>query len=302
MLQQTLLRPISYTGVGLHSGKEVELKLLPTTVNNGISFHIHTGKSIQIIKPRPNAVITTALATTLGNNKVKVSTVEHLMAAFVGLQVDNVECHIYGEEIPIMDGSALPITNLIRKTGLRSQYALRKVARITRPINFIDGEKIILARPHDGFYVDYTINFPHKLIGVQRYKIEIEPETFNEIAYARTFGFAKEVEYLRANNLALGGSLKNAIVLDDENVINKEGLRTPDEFVRHKILDFVGDLANFGLPIQGAFEVHCSGHNFNNLFVRHLEENQDSLLEIKELIPSREKIASPLFELNHIHA
>ncbi len=297
MLQQTILRPITYSGIGLHSGKEVEFKLYPANVNNGISFHVHSSKGVKIINPRPEAVLTTALATTLGVDEIKVSTVEHLLAAFAGLRVDNVECHIYGEEIPIMDGSALPISNLIRKVGLRSQYALRKVGKIIRPISFEDGDKKIYARAHNGFFVDYTIDFSHKSIGKQRFSLEITPETFNEIAYARTFGFIKEVEYLHANNLALGGSLSNAVVLDDNGVMNKEGLRSSDEFVRHKILDFIGDMAMFGLPLHGAFEVYCSGHHHNNMFLRHLEEHKDRLLDFAELTPSREEISTSVFGL-----
>ena len=297
MLQQTIMRPITYTGIGLHSGKEVELKLQPAGVNSGISFHIHTSKGIKIIRPRADVVLTTALATTLGKDNVHVSTVEHLLAALMGLNIDNIECHVKGIEIPIMDGSALPITNLIKKTGIRSQYALRRVAKIVRPFSFAGEGKAIHARPYDGLFVDYTINFAHPSIGVQRFALEIMPETFHEIAHARTFGFMKEVEYLHNKNLALGGSLQNAVVLDDNGVINPEGLRCEDEFVRHKILDFIGDIAMFGMPIHGAFEVHCSGHEYNNKFLRNLEENKDIYLEFTELVPKRQVSNLPAFSM-----
>lgn len=297
MLQQTLMHAINYTGIGLHSGKDVEMKLLPTKIDAGISFHIHDKKEISVIKPNPFVVATTELATTLGNDKTHVSTVEHLLAALFALGIDNVECHVYGREIPIMDGSALPITNLIKKAGIRSQYALRKVAKIARPCLFEADGKVINARPYDGFYVDYTIDFPHKAIGVQRLALEITPESFDEIASARTFGFMKEVEYLHSKNLALGGSLANAIVVDEEGILNPEGLRFDNEFVRHKILDFVGDMAMFGMPLQGAFEVRCSGHQHNNAFLREIYSNQEQYLTFEELIPEKRKSDIPYLGL-----
>lgn len=298
MLQQTLMHAITYTGIGLHSGKDVEMKLMPAKIDAGISFHIHDKKEVSIIKPNPYVVATTELATTLGNEKTHVSTVEHLLAALLALDIDNVECHVYGKEIPIMDGSALPITNLIKKAGIRSQYALRKVAKIVRPLLFEANGKTINARPYDGFYVDYTIDFPHKAIGVQRLALEITPESFDEIASARTFGFMKEVEYLHSKNLALGGSLANAIVVDEEGVLNPEGLRFANEFVRHKILDFVGDMAMFGMPLQGAFEVRCSGHQHNNAFLREIYDNKDKYLKFEELIPEQRKADIPYLGIN----
>lgn len=299
MLQQTLLKPIVYTGVGLHSGQDVELKLQPAPVDSGISFHIHTSKGIRAIKPRPEVVLATALATTLGDGQVHVSTVEHLLAALSGLGVDNVECHVLGSEIPIMDGSALPIMSLIQKVGLRPQHALRKVARIKRPLSMASEGKAIHARPYNGLYIDYTIEFPHASIGKQNFAIEITPETFSEIAYARTFGFMKDIEYLHSKNLALGGSLQNAIVLDDEGILNPEGLRSPDEFIRHKILDFVGDIAMFGMPLQGAFEIECSGHHYNNLLLRKLIENEGQYLEYVELAPAKNAVEQEVFCLGN---
>lgn len=297
MLQQTLMHAITYTGIGLHSGKDVEMKLLPAKIDAGISFHIHTKKDVSIIRPNPFVVATTELATTLGNDKTHVSTVEHLLAALFALGIDNVECHVYGTEIPIMDGSALPITNLIKKAGIRSQYALRKVAKIARPFLFEANGKTINARPYDGFYVDYTIDFPHSAIGVQRLALEITPESFDEIASARTFGFLKEVEYLHSKNLALGGSLANAIVVGEDGILNPEGLRLEKEFVRHKILDFVGDMAMFGTPLQGAFEVRCSGHQHNNAFLREIYTHKDQYLRFEELIPEQRKSDIPYLGL-----
>ena len=184
-----------------------------------------------------------------------------------------------------------------QKAGIRSQYALRKVAKITRPFLFEANGKTINARPYDGFYVDYTIDFPHKAIGVQRLALEITPETFDEVASARTFGFMKEVEYLHSKNLALGGSLANAIVIGDEGIVNPEGLRFADEFVRHKILDFIGDMAMFGMPLQGAFEVRCSGHQHNNAFLREMYTHKDQYLRFEELIPEQRKADIPYLGL-----
>ena len=277
MLQTTVARPVAYTGVGLHSGKDVQIKLQPAPVDSGIVFHVHTPTGIRRITPRPDAVCATALATTLSDGQTRVSTVEHALAALSGMGVDNVQVHVTGGEIPIMDGSAAELVALIERAGLRTQHMPRRVARVRRPLTVAGDGKAIHAWPHKGFYVDYTIDFPHAAIGRQRLALEINPHTFAERASARTFGFLQEVEYLHSKGLALGGSLNNAVVLDEHGVVNPEGLRCPDEFVRHKILDFVGDMAMLGLPLQGAFEVHCSGHQHNNAFLRRLLEDGDYL-------------------------
>lgn len=283
MYQSTLFRPIHYTGIGLHSGKDVELKLIPAAVNTGIVFHIHTPKGVHTLQSSPEVVSATALATTLSAGQAHVSTVEHLLAALNALAVDNVEVHVYGGEIPIMDGSARPLMDLLVKTGRRPQPAFRKVARIQRPFSVAGEGKAIHAWPHKGFFVDYSIDFTHQAIGRQRLALEINPGTFAEIASARTFGFLQEVEYLHSKGLALGGSLNNAVVLDEQGVVNPEGLRCPDEFVRHKILDFVGDMAMLGMPMEGAFEVHCSGHQHNNTFLRHLVNAGSNYLKVVTL-------------------
>lgn len=284
MLQTTISRPVSYTGVGLHSGRDVQLKLQPAPANTGIVFHAHTSSGVRRLAPRPSAVSATALATTLSDGRTMISTVEHLLAALRGMGLDNVEAHVIGGEIPIMDGSAAPVVDMVREAGIRRQHAFRRVARIRRPLAVAGSGKAIHARPHNGFFVDYTIDFPHPTIGCQRLALEITPESFADIASARTFGFLQEVEYLHSHGLALGGSLGNAVVLDEQGVVNPEGLRCPDEFVRHKILDFVGDMAMLGMPLQGAFEVHCSGHQHNNAFLRRLAE-ESACLEVVTLGP-----------------
>ena len=280
MFQKTLSKSISISGIGLHSGENVELKLQPAPADSGIRFLIHSGHSVHAIVPSPDAVSTTELATALSSDGFSVSTVEHLLAALSGLGIDNADCHVYGNEIPILDGSARSFVVFIRKAGTRTQKSPRKFARISRPFGYERDGKSIWAYPYDGFRVEYTIVFPHKCIGHESLSIDITPESFESIANARTFGFLQEVEYLHSKNLALGGNLSNAIVLDEEGVINPDGLRYPDEFVRHKILDFIGDMAMFGTALRGRFVVSCSGHRHNNEFLRHLEAEGTHCFEL----------------------
>ncbi len=288
MLQTTLQRSFTCTGVGLHSGNPVEVTCRPAPVNGGISFLVASPKGLQRISLGPTTVMATELATTLGNGEVSVSTVEHLLAALRGLGVDNVEVLAQGE-IPILDGSADEFVRRINEVGLVRQSALRRVLRVTRPVELADGNKKILAFPVNtpgAFRVNYFIDFPHPAIRQQQLSLDVTPEKFRKIASARTFGFLREVEYLRSRGLARGGSMENAIVLDDTSVLNPEALRRPDDFVRHKILDFIGDMGMARLPLQGNFTVSCSGHKFNNLFLRKLEA-EDALEEITITAPER---------------
>lgn len=272
MYQTSIRRHVACSGIGLHSGREVRLALCPAPADCGIVFHIHARDGIRSIKPSPEAVMTTELATTLGaSDNVRVSTVEHLLATVRGLSVDNLHIHVEGGEIPIMDGSAAPFVDLFAEAGISRLAAPRRVVRVSRPFEFRDGQKSIRATPHDGFRVDCTIDFPHSAIGRQRLALEITPTSFARIAGARTFGFLRDVEYMHSHGLALGGSLENAVVLDEKAVLNPEGLRLPDEFVRHKILDFIGDMAMMELPLRGSFEIVRSGHQFNNAFLRALQ-------------------------------
>lgn len=282
MKQTTIHKSISCSGIGLHSGKTVQLTLHPAPENTGIVFDVHSAKGVTRIAPEPKVVIATGLATTLGlspQDEAKVATVEHLLATLRGLEIDNVIVEIQGGEVPIMDGSAASFILLLRDAGIRKLQADRKVVRITKPVQFSQDEKSIRALPYNGFKIDYTIEFPHPLIGKQHFSIDLTPESFLEIAKARTFGFRREVDYLHSHGLALGGSLDNAIVLDDYTILNSDGLRYADEFVRHKVLDFVGDMAMFGMPLQGHFIVERSGHAINNQFLRMLEENLDLYTE-----------------------
>lgn len=279
MNQTTIKKPIQCSGIGLHSGKMVTLTLRPAEEDSGINFYIATPEGSQRISPKPDQVIATGLATTIGNTEGSVSTVEHLLAAIRGLGIDNLRIDVHGGELPIMDGSAAPFVMLFKDAGLREQNAPKKVLRIKKPLSFQNGNKTISAEPYDGFLVEYSIDFAHPLIGVQSMTLEVTPESFSEVSKARTFGFLQEVDALRSRGLAMGGSLDNSVVLDEHGVVNQEGLRYADEFVRHKILDFIGDMAMIELPLQGKFKVSCSGHALNNQFLRALNENRDIYLE-----------------------
>ncbi|MGE4556571.1 MAG: UDP-3-O-acyl-N-acetylglucosamine deacetylase [Desulfovibrionaceae bacterium] len=280
MRQTTLQKQVRCKGIGLHSGKKVELALHPAPEGTGILFSIQNGAGSTFLTPNPEMVVTTALATTLGNGSECVSTVEHVLAAIMGMGVDNVRIEVIGGELPIMDGSAGPFVYLLKQAGLRRQSKDRRVLKIKTPVVFERDGKRIQASPHDGFTVDYTIDFNHPLIGRQQLAVDIDPDTFaQQVAKARTFGFLREVEYLKANGLANGGSLDNAVVLDDYGVVNSEGLRYADEFVRHKLLDFIGDMAVIGMPVMGRFEIFASGHQLNNQFLRYLYANREIYLE-----------------------
>ncbi|BBD07095.1 UDP-3-O-acyl-N-acetylglucosamine deacetylase [Desulfovibrio ferrophilus] len=283
-LQTTISKTVRCSGVGLHSGRKVGLELIPADADSGIVFCLKTLDGEKFITPSPENVVGTGLATTLGNGDGSVATVEHLLAALRGLGIDNILVKADGSEIPIMDGSAASFVYLLRSAGLSKLNKPRRVLAVTKSFEHKDGEKSIKARPYNGFSVDYLIDFDHPYIGSQVLSFELTPESFvRRIAKARTFGFLKEVELLHKNGLALGGSLDNAVVLDEYGVINDEGLRYKDEFVRHKVLDFIGDMAVAPLPIHGHFEVSCSGHAFNNEFLRLLTDREMSCLKLQEL-------------------
>lgn len=291
MLQTTIHNTVRCKGIGLHSGKQVEIVLRPAVEDTGILFSIHTGSGSSFISPNPELVVATGLATTIGNGQDAVSTVEHLLAAVRGMGIDNIHVEVRGNELPIMDGSAGPFVYLLRQAGVRNLSRPRRVMAVKKSINFEQDGKYVRAFPHDGFAVDYTIDFEHPQIGTQTLSLEITPEVFMEdLAKARTFGFLKEVEYLHANGLALGGSLDNAVVLDEYGILNEGGLRFADEFVRHKILDFVGDMAVLDMPLQGRFEIFASGHALNNSFLKYISANAEDYLEERVLAPAQEKV------------
>lgn len=283
-LQTTIAKSVRCSGIGLHSGRKVELELLPAEADTGIVFSINTDQGTKFITPAPDKVVGTGLATTLGNGEGSVATVEHLLAALRGLGIDNILVKTCGGEVPIMDGSAASFVYLLRSAGVRELGLPRRVMAVAKAFEHADGDKRIKAEPYDGFRVDYTIDFDHPMIGTQKIGFDIDPDSFaTHIAKARTFGFLREVELMHKNGLALGGSLDNAVVLDEYGVLNDEGLRFDDEFVRHKVLDFVGDMAVAPLPLMGRFEVSCSGHAFNNEFLRLLVENEATCLRTMTL-------------------
>ena len=283
-LQTTIAKSVRCSGVGLHSGRKVELELLPAEADAGIVFSLNTDNGAKFISPAPDNVVGTGLATTLGNGDGSVSTVEHLLASLRGLGIDNILIKTSGGEVPIMDGSAASFVYLLRSAGLRELSRPRRVLAVAKAFEHADGAKRIKAEPYDGFRVDYAIEFDHPLIGRQTMGFDMTPDNFaKNVAKARTFGFLREVELMHKNGLALGGSLDNAVVLDEYGVVNDGGLRYQDEFVRHKVLDFIGDMAVAPLPLQGRFEVSCSGHAFNNEFLRLLTENAATCLEARTL-------------------
>lgn len=271
--QRTLKNVIRATGVGLHTGEKVYLTLRPAAVNTGIVFRrIDLDPPVEI-NARPENVGDTRLSTTLRNGDTSVSTVEHLLSAFAGLGIDNAYVDLSAPEVPIMDGSAGPFVFLIQSAGVEEQNAAKRFIRIKRSTIVKEGDKWARFEPFDGFKVAFGINFDHPAFKGRRQEVEIDfsrTSFVKEVSRARTFGFMRDIEMLRSNKLALGGSLDNAIVVDDYRVLNEEGLRYEDEFVKHKVLDAVGDLYLLGYSLIGAFSGYKSGHQLNNRLLRAL--------------------------------
>lgn len=274
MFQRTLAKSISVTGVGLHSGERVALTLHPAVENSGISFRRTdlSGEQREIIALNPYLINDTRLSSTVvTEHGVRVGTIEHIMSALAAYGVDNVLIELNAPEIPIMDGSSLPFLYLLKDAGIVDQKARKRFMRILKTVEVQDGDKWVRFAPYEGFKAALTIAFDHPVFNRSNPTFEIDfsrQSYIDEIARARTFGFMQEVEMMRAHNLGLGGNLTNAIVIDDTDVLNPDGLRYPDEFVRHKILDAIGDLYICGHPIIGAFEGYKSGHAINNALLR----------------------------------
>ena len=271
--QRTLESDIRATGVGLHSGDKVSLHLKPAPVDTGIVFRRKDLKPCVSVPASAALVKDTTLCTALDQDGVRVATIEHLMSAFAGLGIDNCYVELSSPEVPIMDGSAGPFVFLIQSAGIAEQNAPKRLIRITQPVMVSDGDKWARFEPFDGFKIDFAIEFDHPVFadGVQRTSMDFASTSYvREVSRARTFGFMRDIEYLRSHNLALGGSLDNAIVLDDYRVLNEDGLRYDDEFVRHKILDAIGDLYLMGYGIVGAYSGYKSGHALNNQLARAL--------------------------------
>jgi UDP-3-O-[3-hydroxymyristoyl] N-acetylglucosamine deacetylase len=278
ILQRTLKTPTRATGVGLHSGEKVEIVLRPAQPDTGIVFRRLDVNAAADIHATALAVTDTRLCSMLGSGDASVSTVEHLMSALAGLGIDNLLVDLTGPEIPIFDGSSAPFIFLLQSAGVAEQAAPKEYVRITAPIEVRDGDKWARFTPHNGFRVEFTIDFDHPAIGKTGNTVVVDfadTPYASEIARARTFGFTHEVEMLREKGLALGGSLDNAIVMDEFRVLNNDGLRYDDEFVKHKVLDAIGDLYLLGHPIIGSFEAYKSGHALNNKLLRELLLRQD---------------------------
>jgi len=271
--QTTIKQSVSCKGIGLHSGVDAELTLRPAPAGHGVVFRRVDVDDADALVPAHFALVASAAyGTTLRNAAgVEVRTVEHLMAALAAAGVDNVLVEIDGIEIPIMDGSSAAFVALIEAAGLQSQAATRHYVRVLRPVEVVDGDKVARLLPHDGFQIDCDIVFEAAAIARQRFVFDVRGEAFKaEVARARTFTQAKDIEALRAHGLALGGSLDNAVVVDGGDVLNPEGLRFADECVRHKALDVLGDLALAGMPLLGRFEGVKMGHAMNNKVLRAL--------------------------------
>ncbi len=291
--QRTLRTTIRATGVGLHSGEKVYLTLRPAPVNTGIVFRRVDLDPVVEIPARAENVGDTMLSTTLVRGDVRVSTVEHILSAMAGLGIDNCYIELSAPEVPIMDGSAGPFVFLIQSAGIEEQRALKQFVRIKRPVTIKDGDKVATFLPFNGFKVSFTINFDHPVFKDQagHCAIDFSSTSFvREVSRARTFGFMHEIEYLRSKGLALGGSMDNAIVVDEYRILNEDGLRYEDEFVRHKILDAIGDLYLMGYSIIGEYEAFKSGHALNNLAVRALVAERDAW----EIVTFEDEATAPI--------
>lgn len=279
MKQRTLKSKIKTTGVGLHTGARVELTLRPAHPETGIVFHRVDLPGSSAIPGEARNVGDTRLSSSLSKDGASVSTVEHLMSALAGLGIDNVHVDVAGPELPIMDGSAAPFVFLLQSAGIVEQEAAKRYLRIKMPVEARDGDKWARFEPHHGFVLDFTIDFPHPVFGSENRHVIIdfaENSYTKEVSRARTFGFMQDVEAMRSAGLALGGSMQNAIVLDETRVLNSEGLRYDNEFAKHKVLDAIGDLYLLGHPMIGRYTAFKSGHALNNALSRALLDRPEA--------------------------
>ena len=281
-LQRTVRKKVKVEGIGLHTGQPTSLQFCPAPANTGIYFVRSDLPGSPAISAHADHVTATSLATTIGGPEFSVSTVEHCLSALAAFRIDNLFIELDGPEIPIGDGSAHVFLEALKSAGMVEQDEQRKYAMITQSIYYGDEEKHAYVVPYNGFRLTCTIEFPHPKIGRQSIDIDINEHTFSrEISRARTFGFLKDVEQMKAKGLARGGSLENAIVLDNREVLNPEGLRFADEFVRHKVLDALGDLVTLGMPLLGHLVLYRSGHDIMNRLVRKILESREGFRHIE---------------------
>lgn len=277
--QRTLKNEIRATGVGLHTGKKVYLTLRPAAVDAGIMFRRVDLDPVVEIEAKAENVGDTTLSTTLVNGDARVSTVEHLLSAMAGLGIDNAIVEVSADEVPIMDGSAGPFVFLIQSAGIQEQNAPKRFIRIKKELTVTDGDKTATFKPFDGFKVAFTIDFDHPVFKDRSLSASVDFSSTSfvkEVSRARTFGFMHEIEYLRSKGLAKGGSVNNAIVIDKYRVLNEDGLRYEDEFVKHKVLDAIGDLYLLGYSLIGEFNAYKSGHGLNNKSILELMKHKDA--------------------------
>jgi UDP-3-O-[3-hydroxymyristoyl] N-acetylglucosamine deacetylase len=298
--QRTLEQTVTTRGVGLHTGAQVTLTLRPAPADHGIVFHRVDLPGSPAIAATARNVVDTALATNLGNGEARVGTVEHLLAALSGLGIDNLRVEVDGPEVPILDGSSGPFLYLVRSAGIRILEAPKSFVVIRRPVVLRDGDREASLSPCDRLRIDCAIDFHHPLVPGQSLSIDFSSSTFTrELARARTFGFLKDVERMKSSGLARGGSLENAIVVDEFSILNPEGLRYPDEFVRHKALDALGDLALFGHPVIGLLRVSKSGHALHHRLVNRVlaDATQYSVVRARRREVERLELRPPDFSL-----
>ncbi|MBI5234494.1 MAG: UDP-3-O-acyl-N-acetylglucosamine deacetylase [Deltaproteobacteria bacterium] len=271
MKQTTIKETFGFEGICLHTGAYVRVRVLPSEADTGIIFCRTDIEAAPHIKAVASNVTGTSYATSVGKKGVHVSTVEHLLAAFYGMGIDNAKVLLDGPEIPIMDGSSAPFVGLIEDAGIERLASARKYLVVKKPIRFVEGDKEIALLPSEdfSFSVDYSIDFAHPFISSQSFEGPFSPRFFSrELSMARTFGFLKDVEMLKQNGLVRGGSLTNAVIIGEDNILNDGGLRYPDEFVRHKVLDAIGDMSLFGAPLIARLKAHRSGHGLNHRLVQ----------------------------------
>ena len=287
MMQTTIGKNVELVGIGLHRGSPVKLRLEPLGVNSGIVFYrSDAGVSIPLI---PANVVDTKMATVIGKDGVTISTIEHMLSAIYAYGIDNLRVIVDADEVPVMDGSSMSFCMLLEEAGIVMQDTAKKIMRIKKEVIVQEGDKYVKLIPSNDMNYDFTIKFAHPVIDKQSYILKFTKENYKkEIARARTFGFVHEVQYLRSKGLALGGSLENAVVLDDKKVLNPEGLRFGDEFVRHKILDAIGDMSLIGMNFIGNYEAYAGSHDLNHKLTLELLKDPANY-EIVELATAESK-------------
>lgn len=283
MKQKSIKNKVEVLGIGLHKGVSVKMELEPLDINSGIVFYRKDlGVSIEL---KPENVLDTTMATVLGKGEARVSTIEHLLSAICAYGIDNIRICLDNEEVPIMDGSAISYCMLLEEAGIIEQSANKKAIAIKKPIEVLDDKKFVRLEPSQSTIFDFSIDFSHPSIRQQSYKFTFSTKAYKEeIARARTFGFLHEVNYLRSKGLAKGGDLSNCIVLDDSGILNKEGLRYKEEFVRHKILDAIGDMSLLGMPLLGTYVSFAGSHRLNHLLTKQLLDDEEAyeIIELSE--------------------